>query len=251
MPGAVNSLSAEPEGGAARVIAAFVSPASLFRSLAQDTSWWAAFLVLVLAGLIFCFAVQRQVGWDRTYDAILRQNPRQGARMAQMPSAQAAQAKAVGARITEGIAWGFPLVILLSTAVSAAVLLGTLNFAFGGRARYAELFAVYMYASLPFVLHSLLAAAALFAGLDSGSFLISNPVGSNLGYYLPLDVQPWLMALATSLDLFTVWMLALLVLGCSLVARVSRTAAAMAVLGWWVLIVLVKVGAAAVSSAAT
>ena len=67
-----------------------------------------------------------------------------------------------------------------------------------------------------------------------------------MGYYLSPDTAPWLTALATSFDLFTAWMLVLLVIGCSVVARVSRGAAAVAVVGWWVLILVVKVGAAAV-----
>jgi hypothetical protein len=236
------SMSISPVG---RVGAAFISPSSLFEDVKRNTNWWPAFLLLVIGGLIFCFAVQKQVGWGHAYEAVLRQNPRQQAQFAQMPAAQAASARALGAKITAGIAWGFPAVILLTTAVSAAVLLGTLNFGFGGKASYGELFSVYMYASLPFVVHSLLAAIALFAGLDSSSFLISNPVGSNPGYYLAPDTAPWLMALASSFDLFTLWMLALLVIGCSVVAKVSRTSATVAVVGWWVLIMIVKVGAAA------
>jgi hypothetical protein len=241
----VGSATAEAISPGGRVVAAFLSPGRLFEDIRRSTSWWPALVLLILGGFVFCFAVQKQVGWPRTYETILRQNPKQQAQFAQMDAEKAASAKAVGAKITEGIAWGFPVLILLTTAVSAAVLLGTLNFGFGGKASFGELFAVYMYASLPFVLHSLLAAVALFAGLDSGSFLISNPVGSNPGYYLAPDSAPWLMALASSFDLFTAWMLVLLVMGCSIVARVSRGAAATAVVGWWVLILVVKVGAAA------
>jgi hypothetical protein len=40
-------------------------------------------------------------------------------------------------------------------------------------------------------------------------------------------------------------MLTLLVIGCSIVAKVSRASAGVAVVGWWVLILIVKVGAAA------
>jgi hypothetical protein len=241
----VESATVVPLSPGGRVVAAFLSPGRLFEDLRRSTSWWPAFLLVVLGGLVFCFAVQKQVGWGRTYDTILRQNPKQAAQFAQMDADKAANAKAMAAKVTAGIAWGFPVLILLTAAVSAAVLLGTLNFGFGGKASFGALYAVYMYASLPFVLHSLLAALALFAGLDSGSFLISNPVGSNLGYYMSPDTAPWLMVLATSFDLFTAWMLVLLVMGCSVVGRVSRGAAGVAVMGWWVLILVVKVGAAA------
>jgi hypothetical protein len=228
-----------------RVIAAFVSPTELFEDVRRHTSWWPAFLLLVIGSLLFCFAVQKQVGWPRTYDAILRQTPRQEAQISQMQPAQAASAKAMGTKITEASAWGSPVIILLTTAIASAVLLGTLNFAFGGKARYGEVFSVYMYAMVPMFLHSVLAVTALFAGLDSGAFLITNPVGSNAGYYLAPDTWKWIQAIATSFDIFTIWMLVLLVIGCSIVARVSRGMAATAVVGWWVLLLIVKVGAAA------
>jgi len=243
-----SSTAHAPISPAGRVGAAFTSPTALFEDVKRNTNWWPAFLLLVVAGLIFCFAVQKQVGWNQAYEGILSHTPKQQAQFAQMDPARMASAKAVAAKITAGISWSFPVLILLTSVISAAVLLGTLNFGFGGKARFGELFAVYMYASLPFALQSLLAAIALFAGLDSGAFFISNPVGSNIGYYLAPDTAPWLMALASSVDLFTLWMLALLVIGCSVVAEVSRLSASVAVVGWWVLILIGKVGAAAFQS---
>ncbi len=228
-----------------RIAAAFVSPTALFEDITRSTSWWPAFLLLTLVSVLFSLTVQKQVGWTRAYETILRQTPKQEERFAQMQPAQAAQGKAMAGKFVEVTAYGSPIIILLVTGIVAAVLLGTLNFAFGGTATYGQLFAVYMYASLPFAIQSLLGVIALFAGVDSGAFLISNPVGSNLGYYLSPDTAKWLIALATSLDLFTLWVLVLLVLGCSIVAKVSRASAAVAVLGWWVLFVLIKVGAAA------
>ncbi|HEY0785369.1 MAG TPA: YIP1 family protein [Acidobacteriaceae bacterium] len=242
------STALSPISPAGRVAAAFVSPTRLFLDIKRNTTWWPAFLLLLLGGMLFSYAVQKQVGWQRVYETTLRQNPKQEARLAQMPPEQMAGAKAMGAKFTQGIAWGFPIIILISTAVCAAVLLGTLNFGFGGQARFSELFAVYLYASLPLLIHTVLAVIALFAGLDSGSFLITNPVGSNLGYYLSQDTAPWITAIASSFDVFGLWMLVLLVLGCSIVARVSRASAAIAVVGWWVLMLVLKVGAAALQS---
>ncbi len=79
--------------------------------------------------------------------------------------------------------------ILWTSAVSAAVLLGTLNLGTSGNARFSELFAVSMYASLPFVLHSLVTAVALRRARQ-WFIPVSNPVGSNLGYYLAPAFDP-------------------------------------------------------------
>ncbi len=243
-----NSTAPAPLSPGARIVAAYVSPTSLFQDIKRSASWWPAFLLLAVVTLLFCFAVQRQVGWGHAYDTMLHQQPKQEQRFSTMTPAQVAQAKSLGAKITQISSYASPVLILVISAVASGVLLGTLNFGFGGKARYSEVFAVYMYAGLPYVISSLLATVALFAGLDSGSFLISNPVGSNLGYYLSPDSAKWLLALASSFDLFTLWVLVLLVLGCSIVARVSRSSAAIAVAGWWLLIVIIKVGAAALQS---
>jgi hypothetical protein len=93
----------------------------------------------------------------------------------------------------------------------------------------------------------LLAVVALFAGVAADSFLISNPVGTNVGYYLSPDTPKALMALCTHIDIFEIWSVILTTIGVSIVAKVSRGQAAAAVVGWWVVIVLVLVGIAATS----
>ncbi len=94
----------------------------------------------------------------------------------------------------------------------------------------------------------LLGLIAIFAGLAPESFLINNPVGTNIGYYLSTDAPKWLAALCMHIDLFEIWSLVLSVIGVSIVARVSRGKAAAVVVGWWIIVVLVTVGAAAASS---
>jgi hypothetical protein len=228
-----------------RVVDTFVAPTRAFTDLLRSTSWWLPFLLYILSSLAFAVTVQKQVGWTKAYDGILAQNPKQQEQFANMPPAQVGPAKALGAKITEGISYGIPVIILLIAAIAAAVLLGTLNFGFGGKAKFGQLFALYMYAALPLLIKTVLSIAALFAGLSGDAFFLSNPVGTNLGYYLATDSPKWLIALGTSLDIFVFWQIALLVIGCAILARVSRGAAATAVVGWWLLIVVIKTAAAA------
>ncbi len=230
-----------------RVVDTFVAPTRTFTDLLRSTSWWLPFVLFVISSLAFGLTVQKQVGWTKAYDGILAQNPKQQEQFANMPPGQVGPAKAIGSKITAGITYGIPVIVLLIAAVSAAVLLGTLNFGFGGHAKFSQLFALYMYAALPLLIKTVLSIAALFAGLSGDSFFLSNPVGTNLGYYLASDSPKWLAALGTSLDIFVFWQLALLVIGCAILAKVSRGAAATAVVGWWLLIVVIKTAAAAFS----
>jgi hypothetical protein len=105
---------------------------------------------------------------------------------------------------------------------------------------------VWMYGTLPFLIQGTLGIITLFAGLDADSFNLKNPVGTNVGYYLPLDAPQWLVALASSFDVLTIWVLILLTIGCAIVAKTKRSTAAVAVWGWWFVITLVKVVSAAI-----
>jgi hypothetical protein len=143
------------------------------------------------------------------------------------------------------ISYVFPAFVLLYWVVAAGVMLATLNFGFGGTAKYGQLFAVFVYAALPGSIKSILSIIVLFAGLGAESFNLQNPVGTNLGYYLSPESPKWLMSLGTSIDIFTIWTVVLLVIGCSIVAKVKRGSAAVAVVGWWLLIIIISVGVAA------
>jgi hypothetical protein len=80
------------------------------------------------------------------------------------------------------------------------------------------------------------------------SFNIKNFAPTNLGAFLdPTDTAKALYALATSLDLVTIWTLALMSMGVAAVAGVKRSAGYIAVFGCWVIIVFFSVVAAAVT----
>jgi len=72
-------------------------------------------------------------------------------------------------------------------------------------------------------------------------------VGTNPAYYLP-DSAPWLKAALSFFDVIGIWNLILLVIGTSIVAKVSRGKAAAIVVGWWVLLLILSVVTAAATS---
>ena len=84
-------------------------------------------------------------------------------------------------------------------------------------------------------------------GGNGESYNLQNPVGTNPAYYLP-DAAPWLKAFLSFFDVLGLWQLALLVIGVSIIARVSRGKAAMVAVGWWVLGLVISVGIAVASS---
>jgi hypothetical protein len=135
---------------------------------------------------------------------------------------------------------------MLGAVVVAAVLFGTINFGFGGRAKFADVFAVVYYAWLPSVVKVLLGVVVIYAGMAPESFNIKNFAPTNLGAFLdPVETNKALYALATAFDAVTIWMVVVMGIGVATVAGVKRNAGYIAVFGWWVIVVLLGVASAA------
>ena len=238
--------ASKPLGQWERVVDTFIAPSKTFTDILRDTSWWLPWLLGVLFTLSFGLAIQQKIGWDKAYANVLLQSSQSELdRLAQLPPDQQARQKAIGASIIKYVFWSTPILGLLFAAIAASVLLATLNFGLGGHATFPQMFAVWMYATLPFLIQGILSIITIFGGLDADSFNLKNPVGTNLGYFMAPDSPKWLMAFATAIDLLTIWVLILLTIGCATVARTKRSTAAVAVWGWWILITLVKIGSAA------
>jgi len=230
-----------------RVVDTFVAPSKTFTDILRKATFWGPLLVLILVAVGFSFGVQQKVGWDKVFENNMHQQPSREEQFEKLPADQQATQKAVGVKITEVITYCYPVIILIFTAIFALLIWVTANFIFGGSAKFGQVFAVNMYANLVMNIKYLLAIVALFAGLAPDSFLIQNPVGTNVGYFLSTDAPKWLAALCAHLDLFEIWSVLLTTLGISIVAKVSRGKAAAAVIGWWLIFVLVGVGIAAAS----
>ena len=230
-----------------RLLYVFIAPGKTFADILRNASWWLPFVLTALISYGFTYAVERQVGWEQVVENVIQQSPQQQDRLANMTPEQAAAMKRGMQMFFRYIAYATPLFALAVAALVSALLLATLNFIFAGRAKFGQMMAVYFYATFPLNVKYLLGIIVLFAGMNPAQFRIQNPVGSNLGYYLSLDTPAWLTALATHLDIFTLWLLILLSLGSAIVARIKRSQAAVAVVGWWILLVLVTVGWTALS----
>ncbi len=230
-----------------RVVDTFVAPSKTFIDIRRKATFWGPLVIMLLVAVGFSFGVQQKVGWDKVFENNMHQQPSREEQFEKLPADQQATQKTVGVKITEVITYCYPVIILIFTAIFALLIWVTANFIFGGSAKFGQVFAVNMYANLVMNIKYLLAIVALFAGLAPDSFLIQNPVGTNVGYFLSTDAPKWLATLCAHLDLFEIWSVLLTTLGISIVAKVSRGKAAAAVIGWWLIFVLVGVGIAAAS----
>lgn len=247
MTDAVPQSTTAPLSEGQRIVDTFVAPSKTFTDLLRKSAWWGPLVILLIVSALFSFAVEQKVGWDKVFENNIHQSPKQEEQLSQLPPDQLASRKAISVKITKIVSYVYWIFVLVFTAIIAVLVWATVNFGFGGTASYGQVFAVYMYANLVMNIKYILATIALFVGLAPDSFLQQNPVGTNMAYFFP-DWPKWLIALTMHIDIFEIWSVILCVIGIAIVAKVKRGTAAVAVVGWWFLIILIFTGLAAAQS---
>ena len=226
-----------------RVTNTFAAPSKTFNDIAAgNRSWWLPFVLMVLLGYLFFAVIQVKVGWSQVAENAIHMNAKTEEKLAQAPPESRAQAVKFTQYAIEGGFLAAPVLIVVGSLLCALVLWGTINFIFGGKATFSSVFVVWMYASLPGIIKTLLGSAVAFFTAPE-SFNIQNFAPTSIGAFLsPSETNAALYKLATSLDITTIWSLALTGIGLAAVARVKRSSGYMAVFGWWLLILVVSVG---------
>jgi hypothetical protein len=233
-----------------RVTNVFTAPSKTFADIKRgNKSWWMPFIIAAVFGYILFAVVSSKIGMVQVVQNQIHLSPKQEEQMNQATPEQRATSMKISLGITQGIFLGNPILLLIIISVGSVGLWGTINFLFGGKATYASIFTVWMYAGLPGVLKVLLGVIVIYAGTAPESFNIKNYSPTNLGAFLnPLDTNAALYSLASSIDIVTIWTLVLLGMGAAMVAGVKRTSGYIAVFGWWAIFVLIGVGWNAVMS---
>ena len=232
-----------------RVTNTFTAPSKTFEDIKRgNKSWWMPWIIMAVVGYLFFAVVVNKVGMQQVVDNQIHLNPSQEEKLEQAPPEQRAMSQKISLYATEGIFAASPLLVLAGLALMSLGLMGTINFGFGGRAKFGSIFSMWMYASLPSIVKTLLGIIVIFAGTAPESFNIKNFAPTNIGAFLnPADTGKVLSALASSIDVVTIWTLVLLSIGTATVAGTKRGSGYMAVFGWWVIFVLIGAGIAVVT----
>lgn len=238
----------QPLSQVERVVNVFTAPSKTFRDINRSASWWLPFLIVCITSVIFVVVVDKKIGFDVVTENQMRLNPSQSARLEQATPEQRQQGLAIAEKFTKGFSYGFPALALVIYLIMAAVLMASFNFGQGAQVRFGQSLAVVVYGNFVGITKSVLGIISILAGVSAEGFILQNPVATNPGYFLNPTENPALYALATSLDVVTIWTLVLVGLGFTCISKVKKGAALGIVFGWWALITLVQVGFAAMSS---
>ena len=220
-----------------RLIGVLLSPGKTFESIARRPTWVVPLIVLVLIGAaVFGLLFQKA-----DFMELMRQQMEAQGRP--MP-AEAAEGSAGMEGFMKGCiiasAVVFPVLLYLA---GAGIFLLVFNFAFGGQLRYPVSLSVLLYSYMPAVLAGLLSIPVILSreSFEMKEVQTGRVLASNLGFLAPEDASPRLVALLSSVDVFSIWSLILLILGYHIAARVSKGVAAAVVLSLWVVLTGIQV----------
>lgn len=221
----------------------FFAPSKTFEDIRLGRlSWWLPFLISVFFSYVLFAAVTMKVGWTQVATNSMAANPSQMDRINQLPPEGRERALHVAGIFIQASLAASPAVILIFAALTSLILWATINFGFGGKSTYGQIFAVNMYAALPRLFLPLLATIALYAGMAPESFNLSNMAATNAAYFFSVqDTSKALYALLSQIDVISIWVVVLLSLGIARVAGKKKSAGFITVFGWWGLWVLGRV----------
>jgi len=236
-PAAANPDQVPPLSQAERVIDTFVAPTKTFVDIRRSASWWVPWLLTAIFGLALVYVIDSKVGMDKVAENQIQLSPKQAAKIEQLPPEQREKQMDLSAKITRDIAYAIPVTSLIVMAIIAAVLMATFTFGLGATLTFPQCLAISMYAWLPGIIKSLLVILTIFIG-GGENFTFQNQLASNLGFLFDPNRSHFLYSVASSIDLFNIWILVLTGIGYSCVTRLKTSTCMGVVFGWWAVVTL-------------
>jgi hypothetical protein len=222
-----------------RIMGVFTSPGETFADIARVPSWVAP---IVLLTIMFCgvsATMMKRVDWNSFLENKMSESSRWESLSAEQKQQQIGMAQKIVPIQTYAIGLLGPLVIVLFIA---AVYHFGFNLIRSAGLRFKQSYSIAAHACLVWLVSSPLAIIVMLMK-QPGDVDPEHLMATNVGEFLSRDTPKALMKIASSLDIFTIWLLVLLAIGFAAAnpKKVSTGAAYGIVFGAWAAKVLVTV----------
>jgi len=224
-----------------RLIGVFFSPKETFADITRRPSWIVPVLLMTVLGLVTAFVMNQKVDWRDVASKRIEASPR----AANMTAEQKEQQLAMSAKVSPGVAYAFgSLGPIIAVVIVAAVMLLAYNVIAGAGANFSVAMGVVSHAFVVGLLGTLFFILVLYLK-PPGTVDLDNPVATNVGAFLPESTPKALMALAKSIDIFSIWTLILIAIGFAAFnpKKLKGNAFSIAI-GVWAIWVALKMGGA-------
>lgn len=234
-PLSVTTHEPPPLSQGARIVNTFIAPSKTFADLRRSAQWWLPFLLMTFAFWGLVYVSEQKIGVQKMMENDMRARPKAEAQY-EKASAEQRQQQVKLTGIIYYVA--FPVITLLIWLIMSGLQFGTFKFGANADISYSQALAVVAFAALPLVLKHLLAIVSVLAGASADGFTLNNPVASNPGYFMNVTDGPFWYFIASQIDIFVFWTLALTAIGFATTGRVKMGTSFAIVIGWWVVILL-------------
>lgn len=234
-PSAPMPAAAEPKGFLSRLSGVYFSPGETFKEIGLAPRVLVPIIALVIVGLLVAVALTARLDLG----AMMADNFSKQVADGKMTQEQVARALPMATTIAKVNIFVFGSLGGLIASLVVAGVFKLASLALGAENTYKQLLAVTLYSFLAVsIVSSVVFVILLFLKpTDEMTFdNLNNVVGSNLGALLTMamgkDALPkFVVALAQRVDLFSIWIIALLSIGYAAVSRRLKTGTAAMTLG--------------------
>jgi len=242
---------AEPEeparlGPLQRLVGIIFSPVETFKDINRKPTWLIPMLIAILvSSAYFFFLTQKlEAGIEESVRKSMAEQAQQSGQPAPTPDKVEMGLLITKVSMVVGSVLGTPVVFLI---VSGAFALGMMLL--GAQTTFKKILSVvaWTFCAIPLIAYIVSAASLLLRDAESIREInmqnIEQVSATNLGAFMPADTSPLLRSLAGSLDIFSFWSIALLIVGLAAIAGkkgIKASSTATVVMGLWLAYVVVK-----------
>jgi hypothetical protein len=231
----------KPKNVFARIAGVLFAPADAFEEIVRRPAIvWPLVLIVAISFVSSALMVPR-IDFESVKamqaEQLRKQNPK-------MSDADLERFGRVAVASSKVIMWIAPLLTVVMFAAIAGVLLLAFRM-MAGEGNFAQAMSVTLYAWMPLLLFSIIMLIVVVARWTFDPTMAATVVKSNPAFLVDMKEQPVLFALLSSLDVFTIWSVVLFILGFSAMSRLSKGTSAGIVLVLWGVMIVLKLGMAA------
>lgn len=226
--------AAEPEkpNTLQRIIGVLFSPGETFESIAKRPNILGPLLIFIIISVGSAIAVGMKADFNALAREAIEANPN-------IPPDRVESSVNMTKAIMKVSMYASPVLIVLMLVIVAGVLLLAFKM-FGGEGDFNIALAVTTYAWFPRLIRGILGAIVAFSKSSLSIYDLQNPIMSNLGFLFDPKTQPVQYAIGSSLDLFNIWSLVLLIIGFAAMSKLPKVRSAVIVIVLWLVVNLLS-----------
>jgi hypothetical protein len=218
------------------------APADTFRDIARRPDIVVPLIVLVVISFVVTALIIPRMDFEAAFREQMSQQNRN------MSDADLDRAVKMGSAFGKVMAWTGPIWGILIWVIIAGVLL-LAHRLFGGEGNFKQAFSTVLYSWVPLIISGIVTGIVAMARGEIDPTGMQTLVKSNPAFLVDMKDNPILFAALSSLDIFTIWTIILLVIGFATLSRLSRAKSAAIIVSLWLVTVVVKLGFAALGAA--